>query len=134
MIVVDTNVVAYLVIEGAHTPSARNVYQKDSAWVLPPLWRSEFLNVLAVSVRAGVLLPREARRAWRVAVELLAPPEYEPNPLLALRLAMNKGISAYDAQFVVLAQTLRTVLVSGDRQLVRRCPEHTILMTDYAAM
>jgi hypothetical protein len=51
----DTNLVAYLLIDGDATPQARAAWQKDPDWILPPLWRSEFLNVLATSVRHGVL-------------------------------------------------------------------------------
>jgi predicted nucleic acid-binding protein len=131
MIVSDTNLVAYLVIAGAHTSVARAVYCKDAHWVLPPLWRSEFLSVLAVAVRAKALTEAQGRAAWRSATDTFGASEREPNALLALSLAIQTGISAYDAQFVALAQALGTVLVTADRQLVRRCPESAVLMTDY---
>ena len=132
MIVADTNLVAYLVIGGVHTTPARAVYRKDPHWVLPRLWRSEFLSVLAVSVRAKVLSEAQARTAWMSARALVGSGERDPDPLRALHLAVEKGISAYDAQFVALAQMLGTVLVTADRQLARRCPESAVLISRYA--
>lgn len=55
MIVADTNLIGYLAIQGIHTPKARTAYGRDAIWMVPPLWRSEFLNVLVTSVRFGGL-------------------------------------------------------------------------------
>jgi predicted nucleic acid-binding protein len=44
MIVVDTNVVAYLLLGGEKTGEARMVFHKDPTWAAPLLWRSEFRN------------------------------------------------------------------------------------------
>jgi hypothetical protein len=35
--------------------------------MVPALWRSEFLNVLATAARARVLTPDQAHDAWHVA-------------------------------------------------------------------
>ena len=51
MIVVDTNVIAYLHISGKFTSSALRLLRQDPYWIAPPLWRSEFCNVLAVCRR-----------------------------------------------------------------------------------
>ena len=67
MIVADTNLVAYLLIEGEQTAHARAVWREDPAWKVPSLWRSELLNVLATSHRAGALTADEARLAWQRA-------------------------------------------------------------------
>ena len=53
MIVVDTNVLVYLLVPGEHTEQAERVFRRDPVWAAPLLWRSEFRNVLAVSVCGG---------------------------------------------------------------------------------
>ena len=131
MIVAATNLVSYLVIEVAHTEQARAAYERDPLWVLPPLWRSEFLSVLAVSVRANVLTERLAQSAWWTALSVVGDAEQEPDPLAVLRLAVKNAISAYDAQFVVLARALDTVLVTSDRKLARQCPENVTLVDEF---
>lgn len=132
MIVADTNLISYFVIEGPHTESARSVFAGDPLWIAPPLWRSEFLNVLAVSVRGGVLTERHARAAWRNALAI-AVGEHEPNPSAVLRLAIRRNISAYDAQFLALAHAARTVLVTSDRKLVRADPGRAVLMSEFSS-
>ena len=54
MIVADTNLIAYLLIDGTFTNEARAVYEKDQDWVAPSSWRSEFRNVLVLSLRHGI--------------------------------------------------------------------------------
>ena len=51
MIVVDTNVLAYLYLPGEQTLDAKSLFQREPEWVAPPLWRSEFRNILAAYVR-----------------------------------------------------------------------------------
>ena len=133
MIVADTNLISYLLIEGVHTPKAEAVYARDSVWMLPPLWRSEFLNVLARSVSTGLLNEQTALTAWAKATRVVNEREVEPDPTAVLRMAIRSRISAYDAQFVALAQMLAVPLVTADRQLAKRCPDHAILMDRFLA-
>jgi predicted nucleic acid-binding protein len=41
----------------------------------------------------------------------------------ALRLAVEYGISAYDAQYVTLAETLDCLLMTADKRLCRKFPK-----------
>ena len=132
MIVADTNLVAYLLIEGERTEEARRIWRRDPAWILPPLWRSELLNVLALSVRASVLEAEQARAAWRHAAHLFRSSELEPEGSAVLAAAIRLGISAYDAHFVVVAEGLGARLVTGDRELLDRCPHQTVSMSRFA--
>ncbi len=47
MIVVDSNVLAYLYLPGEYTAAAEVLLEHDSDWAAPILWRSEFRNILA---------------------------------------------------------------------------------------
>lgn len=126
MIVADTNLVAYLLIEGERTEVARAVWKKDPGWMLPTLWRSEFLNVLATAVRARVFDLHQARHTWHVALTLFANAEVEPAGEDVLDIAAERSLSAYDAQFVVAATDLDVPLVSADRRLLEACPDRAI--------
>ena len=46
MIVVDVNLVAYLLLQSENTDLAEQVFNRDAEWFGPVLWRSEFRNIL----------------------------------------------------------------------------------------
>jgi len=123
LIVADTNLVAYLLIEGERSGVARAVWAKDARWMLPTLWRSEFLNVLTTSVRAHVLTLPDAQQTWQVAVAVFDRSEVEPSGTAVLKMASERNLSAYDAQFVVAAADLGVPLVTYDRRILNACPD-----------
>jgi predicted nucleic acid-binding protein len=121
VIVADTNLVVCLVVESERTRLAREVWKADPEWRLPPLWRSEFLNVLWFLVERSVLTRDQAVDAWYFAVDLLGSSELDVDGESVLLTAISRGISAYDAQFVALASALGTTLVTEDRRVLSRC-------------
>ncbi len=131
MIVADTNLVAYLLIEGEHTDLARSVYAVDDEWILPALWRSEFLNVLTLSVRARVLDEASALRAWRLAVATFGGSEHEPSGDSVLMTSLEMGLTAYDAQFVVTAMDRTVALVTSDRRMLNAAVDVAIHPTKF---
>lgn len=133
MIIVDTNVIAYLLIDGDRTEDARRVWQRDRDWCAPTLWRSELLNVLAVSVRAGVLSATGAHQAWQSSLTLMGDREVDVAGGAVLATAMEKQLSAYDAQFVVAASNLATRLVTADQRLLSGWPEGAVSMEAFAS-
>jgi len=122
MIVVDVNVVAYYVIEGEKTALARELMQREPDWRLPDLWRHEYLNVLATYARQGGATLEQARVLWWRAIELFGPREHAMDAEAALALAVQTPVSAYDGQYLALAQRLGTVLVTEDRRLLKAFP------------
>jgi len=133
MIVADTNLVASLLIEREQSDVARAVWSKDSDWMLPPLWRSEFLNVLTISVRAGVLTLADAHETWRLALALFDDSEIEPAGDDVLDMAAERKLTAYDAQFAVAAAQLHVPLVTSDRDLLKVCPSIAIAPERFTA-
>jgi predicted nucleic acid-binding protein len=133
VIVADTNLVAYLLIDGDQTATARAVWDKDPQWMLPTLWRSEFLNVLTTAVRAHVLTLAQAHETWRIAQSIFANSEVEPAGHDVLDAATARNLSAYDAQFVVAAEELDVPLVTADRRLQKACPDLAIAPERFAA-
>jgi len=103
MIVVDTNVVAYLLFPGAYTSAARATLTRDPSWAAPILWRSEFRNVLALYLRQRHLQFAKALEIQEVAESLLAGREYAVESRDVLTLARESGRTAYDCEYVAVA-------------------------------
>lgn len=131
MIVVDTNVLAYLFLAGERTESAERALAKDPEWAAPLLWRSEFRNVLAVGVHQKRLALPDAQQIMGAALGLLAGREYEVESLRVLELAAASSCSAYDCEFVALAQDLKLPLVTADLQILRQFPTIARSLQDY---
>ena len=132
MIVVDTNVVAYLLLESERTAQAERALALDPEWTAPLLWRSELRNVLATQVRGGHLAAGEARRLQAEAERLLAGGEYAVASADVLELAAASGCSAYDCELVALARDLGVPLVTVDRDLLAAFPDRTVPLERFA--
>ena len=129
MIVVDTNVLAYLYLPGDFTAQAEALLERDPDWRSPVLWRSEFRNILAGFMRRRTLTFEQARAIQTEAESLLAGSEYEVESARVLELVRDSDCSAYDCEFVALAIQLNTKLVTMDARLLRAFPKHAIAMT-----
>ena len=119
MIVADTNLICYLLLTGPQSQLAEQVLQKDAQWMVPPLWRSEFRNVLALYVRQEILTLNQSVQIFDTALDLMIGHEYEVTSARVLQLAHESGCSAYDCEFVVLAETLRVLLVTSDAKVLK---------------
>jgi predicted nucleic acid-binding protein len=128
MIVVDSNVLAYLYLPGEYTAAAEALLEQDPEWAAPILWRSEFRNILAGYLRRKVLAFEQAVSLQREAESLLAGAEFEVDSLSVLELVRNSDCSAYDCEFVALALKLGTQLVTMDKKLLRAFPETAVAL------
>lgn len=126
MIVVDTNIVAFLYLPGQHTGQAEVLLEQDADWAAPLLWRSEFRNILAGCMRRKTLSFAAARDLQFEAESLLGGAEHEVDSRLVLELVRDSDCSAYDCEFVALAITLGTKLVTLDGKLLKAFPEHAV--------
>ena len=104
MIVVDTNIIAYLFIAGENTEKVLNLTKIDDDWIAPYLWRSEFRNVLALYIRKNLLSLTEATEIMQEAEFQLRSKEYFVSSERVLRSVTISKCSAYDCEFVALAR------------------------------
>ena len=132
MIVVDTNVLAYLLIEGEGTEDAEALRISDPEWAAPRLWRSELANVLTLYVRKGEMTVPEAIQRHSAAEALVQGAEYDVTADRVLTTAEAGPCSAYDAEFVALAQDLGVKLVTADGPLRRAFPGVCVSLKDAA--
>ena len=122
MIVVDTNVVAYFIIPGAHTQAAQKLRGRDSNWWAPALLRHEWLNVITMEVSKGRFERDAAAKLYRRGLSMVQIDESEPDPIRIVNLHASSGCSSYDCQFVALAQELRVQLVTLDGAVIKAFP------------
>jgi predicted nucleic acid-binding protein len=122
MIVVDTNIVAYLYMQSEFSRSAEALLARDKDWAAPVLWRSEFRNILAGALRRNHLGFDMAQQLLGEAESLLAGCEHDVDSRHVLQLVRESDCSAYDCEFVSLAIQLGSKLVTMDRKLLRAFP------------
>ena len=122
MIVVETNVIAHLWLPGDETEVSERLLARDPAWASPVLWRSEFRSVLGGWIRRGRLDLARAERIAADAEDLLAGREFLVPSAAVLRRVAGSGCSAYDCEFVVLAERLGVPLVTRDREILSAFP------------
>ena len=124
MIVVDTNVVVHLLAgRGEMAELAAKLLRRDPEWGAPPILLSELRNVLAGWVRRGVAEAADAHSAYDDAALILAGRIVAVDGSAVIREALELGLSAYDAEFVVLARSLGVRLVSEDSAILESAPE-----------
>lgn len=122
MIVVDTNVIAYLFGEGPQKQQALLLRTLDSDWRAPRLWRSEFMSVMHAQIRRHKMTHEAAKAAWGLAQKHMANAEVEIDHPTALALAIDRGCTTYDCEFVAAAQQLGVHLVTADQHVLARFP------------
>jgi predicted nucleic acid-binding protein len=119
--VVDTNVVAYLLLgTEQYVEEARTFMAAlDEAWA-PALWEAELANALWMATRHKILTIEEATARLALADSLGI--HAVPNRTLwqgAIMRAHQSGVAVYDTLFVELAARERLPLATFDAALLR---------------
>jgi predicted nucleic acid-binding protein len=111
-----------MVLRGPKVHEAETLLQVDSDWAAPYLWRSEMRNLLTGYLRRGECdretaesLMQEATLYLRAGEHLVADPD-------VFHLVSQSKCTAYDCEFVALAQALGTRVITEDRTLLREFP------------
>ena len=128
MIVVDSNILAYLYLPSDRTAAAEALLEQDPEWAAPVLWRSEFRNILAGYMRRKTITFDQACSLQSEAESLLAGAEFEVDSDSVLELVRDSDCSAYDCEFIALAIKLKTKLVTVDKKLLREFPTRAVVL------
>ena len=131
MIVVDTNIIAYLLINGEWTQRAEAVRRRDPEWAAPLLWRSEFRNLLSLYIRQEIFDLDHAINLLKNAEEIMQEREHTISSVSVVKLAASAKCSAYDCEFVALAQKLSVPLVTSDRRILTAFPKTAVPLEDF---
>lgn len=132
-LVLDANVVTYMVLDGEMSAGARRLHEVRPDWLAPALLRHEFTNVCVTYQRAGGLSREECLEVLRAGMDLLARRERTVDPRLVVATALDAGLSAYDAEYVACALSLGGSLVTEDRSLLARAGGVAVSVEDYLA-
>jgi predicted nucleic acid-binding protein len=132
VVLVDTNVLVYLMLEGDRTSAAQELFERDADWRSEAFIMVEFSNVLTTYVRTKVLT-RDQGLKLLAGAEKLVPMLTSVQNARALEVATQFGISAYDARFVALAIQMKIKLVTEDAKLRAAVPSWTVSLADAGA-
>jgi len=134
MLIVDTNVIAYLLIQGDYTAAARSLHRRDHDWRSEVFVMVEFTNVLTASIAARRMDFVLAQRFLAHATSLLRGKLTSIPHDSALSVAVQYRVTAYDARFLALAQQLDRRLVTEDTKLRAAAPRLTQSLAEALAM
>ena len=132
MIVADNSLLVYFWLPSAFDELAEAVKNRDKVWASPILWRAEFRNVLAVYLRRKTLTEAEANTAYLNVQKDLGEYEYSVPTERIIKLVLVSDCSAYDCEYVALAQDLGVPLVTTDKQVLRAFPKIAVSLEKFA--
>ena len=132
MLLIQTSYPIYI-LPTSYTKSVDTLYQLDSNWVAPLLWKSEFRNVLALYLRKEIITLEKALQLQEQAESIMAQNEFDISSFQVLALINDSNCSSYDCEFVVLAHHFTTRLLTQDKKILKEFPSTAITVSDYLA-
>ncbi|HEV7429394.1 MAG TPA: type II toxin-antitoxin system VapC family toxin [Thermoanaerobaculia bacterium] len=122
MIVVDANVLIYLWLKESYADTAAALLSSDPHWIAPLLWRSEFRNVIVGALRRKIISRETALAVMDGAEHQMDGNERLVDSRDVLRLAAVSRCSAYDCEYVALAEAAGVPLITNDAQVLKEFP------------
>lgn len=122
MIVVDTNIISYLLFPSEKNEIVEELQLKDGIWVAPPLWQSEFRNVTALFFRKNIITFEDGLEAIGKAEIIMGGFEMQVKSNTVFQLVKESTCSSYDCEFVALAQDLQVPLITYDGEILKTFP------------
>jgi len=118
MIVVDTSVMVRLVVGGRDGAEAARLFRTDPEWAGPAILTSGVRSVLLGLVRGGSLTTDQAKAMCDDAALALGGRIVTVPSARVIDAALQSGLSAEQAEFVVVARELGVPLATGDRAIL----------------
>jgi predicted nucleic acid-binding protein len=131
MIIADANLIAYLLLKSEKSGLAEQVFARDAEWYAPILWRSEVRNIVVNYIRHDLLTLPEAQEVIKKAHALFVDREYFVTSERVLELAASSRCTAYDCEYVALAQQFGIPLVAFDKAIVQNFPTIAIFPQEF---
>ena len=131
MIVADNSLLVYFWLPSDFAKLAEAAKDRVKVWASPILWRSEFRNVLAGYLRRKTLTEAEANAAYLNVQKDLGANEYSVPTERIIKLVLASDCTAYDCEYVALAQDLGVPLVTTDRQVLRAFPKIAVSLENF---
>jgi predicted nucleic acid-binding protein len=122
VIVIDTHLAVCLFLPGNANQHAEELLVRDSRWVVPGLFFSEFKSVLSGLLRQGAMNLSDAIAYVNEAETVLERAPFSPNHGRILELSLGSGCPAYACEFVALAEMLDVPLVTVDPRVLQAFP------------
>ena len=123
----------------AHTRRLYAAIRRDEVEPQAPnAWQWECANILANGVRSGRIPPAAVEGLWsvldairhRVELHELAPAQHKA----VLAVAIDAGVSIYDAGYLWLAKSLNLPLATFDEQLIQAAPHAGVKLFDISTL
>jgi len=140
--VLDASVTAAWLLPDEASEHTRRLYKlirRDEVEPQAPnLWQWECVNILANGVRRGRIPQTAVEGLWgvldairhRVELHDLAPAQHKAS----LAVAMDAGLSAYDAGYMWLARSLNLPLATFDKRLIDAAPACGVKLLDLSSL
>ena len=108
MIVVDSHIIAYLLLPGENTGLAEKLYRENPHWIAPQNWKVEFLDILRryeEESKSGVL---NSHQVLILAEKLMEKGTYDVSLDRALSMARRVKDSITAGFYLALAEDRKT--------------------------
>jgi len=140
--VMDASVTAAWLLPDMASKHTRRLYaaiRRDEVEPQAPnAWQWECANILANGVRSGRIPSSAVEGLWsvldairhRVELHELAPAQHKA----VLAVAIDAGISLYDAGYLWLAKSLNLPLATFDEQLIQAAPRAGVKLLDISTL
>ncbi|MBF0498899.1 MAG: type II toxin-antitoxin system VapC family toxin [Candidatus Riflebacteria bacterium] len=131
MIVIDTNFIIHFYFPSDFSIITEKIFLKDTNWIAPTLWRSEFKNVIAGFLRREIIDFSKAMEIIERAELKMQGFEHPSPSLLVMELAHSSKCSSYDCEFIALAKSRALPLLTWDKEILKAFPTIAIRPDKY---